>query len=86
MVNSTPNDKTVSGSSFVNTLPPTWEQFIAKTPGISTLTILSLLNDYDPFNDTTQIDETDSFFEDEEDIAWIFETKSNFDFGWSCLC
>ena len=86
MVNSTPDDKTVSGSSFVNTLPHTWEQFIAKIPGISILTILSPLNDYDPFDDTIQIDETDPFFEDEEDIAWSFETKSNFDFGWSCRC
>ncbi len=86
MLNSTLDDKKNSRSSVVNTLPHNWEQFIPKIPGISVLTILSPLNDYDPFDDITQIDEIDSFFEDEEDITWDFETKNNFDFGWSCRC
>jgi hypothetical protein len=86
IVNDTPDDKIISSGSFRNTLPHTWEEFVAKIPGISILTILAPINDYDPLNDTTQMDETDPFFEDEEDIVWNFETKANFDFGWSCQC
>ncbi len=86
MVNSTPDDETVSGGSVVNTLPHSWEQFIAKIAGIGILTILHPINDYDQFNDTAQIDDTDPFFADEDDIAWDFETKTNFDFGWGCRC
>jgi hypothetical protein len=86
IVDDTPDEETVSGGFVVNNLPHSWEQFIAKIPGISILTILAPINDYDPFNDTTQIDEIDPFLEDEEDIAWDFETRTNFDFGWSCRC
>ncbi len=80
IVNSTPDDETVSGSSVVNTLPRSWEKFITKIAGIGILTILHPINDYDQFNDT------DFFLEDEDEIVWDFETKTNFDFGWSCRC
>jgi hypothetical protein len=86
LVNNTPDNETIPGSFFVNTLPHTWEEFIAKIPGINILTILAPINDYDPFDDTTQIDEADPFLEDVEDIIWDFEAKTNFDFGWSCRC
>jgi hypothetical protein len=86
IVNDTPDNETIFGGSLINNLPHTWEEFIAKIPGISILTILAPINDYDPFNDTTQIDEIDPCFEDEDEIAWEFETKANFDFGWRCQC
>lgn len=87
IVNDIPGHETITDRSFLNTFPHTWEEFIAKIPGISLLTILAPLHDYDPFNDTIQIDESDPFFaEDDEDMVWDFETKTNFDFGWSCRC